>query len=209
MPLDDVRLACLVALGFLGCAGSPPTAASEPGEEGSLEACSDLADNDGDGLADCRDPQCGAHERCSDDFDPEQDPDGVAPEPGNPDEPPGDSADPSPDDGDAPEPAPEDLPACEPLACAQAGGTHCCDGECIDYYTDLDNCGACGAECRRGVCAASFCLCTDEWPDLCGQYDDGGHLCTNFATDRDNCGSCGQACAPGQSCCGGSCADAC
>lgn len=192
-----------------GCAAGASGGLVEPGEEGSLEECSDLEDNDGDGLADCRDPQCGRHERCSADFDPDQDPDGLEPEdPGPDDAAPGDdSGDPGPGDVEVPEPDP--APTCTAEGCVAAGGSHCCGEECIDYYTDLDNCGACGAECRFGFCAASFCLCNDPLPDICGAYDDGGHTCTDFATDHDNCGGCGRVCGADEACCAGVCGDAC
>lgn len=198
------------SLALFGCAAGTSGGTAAPSEEDSLEACSDLADNDGDGFTDCRDPECGGWERCSDDFDPREDPDGLDPgddDPGPGADGDGDDLDPVPDDGDVTEPGPAQ--GCDPAACVAAGGSHCCGDECINYYVDLDNCGACGAECRRGVCGASFCLCGQDLPDLCGNYDDAGHTCTNFATDHDNCGGCGQVCGADQTCCGGVCSDAC
>jgi len=206
-----MRLCLLLPLASLllpSCVARP-SADLAPTPEESLVECSDLADNDQDGFADCADPACGRFERCSDGASPDQDPDGLAPDDDGvgveppPDEPGAPAEQPDPPAGTEPDDGTEH--ACDPEECAAAGGTHCCNGACINYYIDLDNCGACGAECRGGVCGASFCLCGGASPDMCGTYDAPGHLCTSFLADPANCGGCGNVCPVGQGCCEGTC----
>ena len=63
-----------------------------------------------------------------------------------------------------------------------------CSAACIDIWSDVANCGACG-----GVCLATESCCTG--------------VCADLQTDEANCSSCGNACNAGEGCCAGSCID--
>jgi hypothetical protein len=71
-----------------------------------------------------------------------------------------------------------------------------CDGVCVEETTDPANCGACGAGCPNGTCAAGACSCSStstECTDLgCGA--------TSYS--EANCGTPGAACATGEVCAG-------
>lgn len=77
---------------------------------------------------------------------------------------------------------------------SQAPGPGCpageglCGAACIDVWSDVTNCGACG-----NVCLANENCCTGA--------------CSNPQTDGANCGGCGVACGAGESCCAGGCID--
>jgi hypothetical protein len=109
--------------------------------------------------------------------------------------------------------------------CALDGGVGtCCGRNCVDVYTDPQNCGVCGqiCGCDGGCPDGSACFAYDVCvPVVCGADSDGdyclidadagttGVCCSGSCTsyyDSQNCGTCGRACAPGDSCIGGSCA---
>jgi hypothetical protein len=84
-----------------------------------------------------------------------------------------------------------------------------CGGVCIDWWSDVHNCGGCGIacdasggeSCAQGTCRPSSCA---AWYQVyCG---DG--VCLDkeqLSYDPSNCGGCGIACATGQVCNGGKC----
>ena len=96
---------------------------------------------------------------------------------------------------------------CSPEACV---GT-CCDGVCVDTFTDPDNCGACGitcladnasTTCEVGACALD--VCDEGWGDCDGDEATGCEAevaCEPGSACATECGSvgatwCGDPCAP-------------
>jgi hypothetical protein len=76
-----------------------------------------------------------------------------------------------------------------PGCCNQAHQLNC-DGTCVNYLADNDNCGACGNACGEGFhCDNGNCriTCSEDTYDCDG-------VCVNLKTDRNNCGTCGNAC---------------
>jgi len=67
-------------------------------------------------------------------------------------------------------------------------GLGLCSTACIDIWSDVTNCGACG-----NVCLANENCCTG--------------VCSDPQTDEANCNGCGNACNPGEGCCAGACID--
>ena len=75
----------------------------------------------------------------------------------------------------------------------------CCDGRCVDFSGDENNCGGCGNVCELGKsCVDGACVC------LPNEVDCGGK-CANLLFDSDNCGACGNACDADQGCFLGEC----
>ncbi len=81
------------------------------------------------------------------------------------------------------------LPDTGPLQCP--GQLAACDDQCVNLFTDPENCGGCSTMCSSGVCINGGCLICSSIETVCGQQ------CTNTASDPDNCGSCGVPCASG------------
>src|SRR5262245_38930637 len=76
----------------------------------------------------------------------------------------------------------------------------CCNGVCVNTWTDNNNCGGCGSVCSEASdCQEGVCRCLPTRQDICGD------VCTNVLWDHDNCGSCGHACAANQGCFLGTC----
>lgn len=89
------------------------------------------------------------------------------------------------------------------------GTAQVCDGSCVEFRSDVENCGACNHACAPGeVCSAGSCALTCQ----AGLVTCGGR-CVDPLTDWANCGasgSCvgalaGAACAAGEVCSAGSC----
>ena len=73
-------------------------------------------------------------------------------------------------------------------------GVHaaCCDGGCVDLWTDIANCGFCGFGCPSATRLEPGC-CDGLYVDLWG--------------DDFNCGFCGNRCDTGVPCLMGRCED--
>lgn len=108
--------------------------------------------------------------------------------------------------GDSAAPA-SDAADCDPDTCA---GT-CCDGVCVDIWSDPDNCGACGITClatnASTTCDVGDCeidVCEDGFGDCDGDPATGCEAevaCTPGEACATECGSvgstwCGDVCAP-------------
>lgn len=96
-----------------------------------------------------------------------------------------------------------------PICCAPS--LHNCIGQCVDFATDEDNCGACDQACNFGeTCLSSSCDCGGHGPCTADQDCCDG-LCIDVLSDRDNCGApgsgagCGHICSGGQPCTNGAC----
>ncbi|MBN9160190.1 MAG: hypothetical protein BGO98_25725 [Myxococcales bacterium 68-20] len=86
-------------------------------------------------------------------------------------------------------------------------------GNCVDFASDLQNCGGCGRVCPGSserslpVCSSGTCKldCFGRWADCNGNLDDNCEVDT--FSDPQNCGGCGITCdvAAGQACAGGRC----
>ena len=96
-----------------------------------------------------------------------------------------------------------------------------CDGGCIDFAFDEDNCGACGLTCDAGeacisgvcepfcdadceafeVCVEGVCECRDGLEECAGE-------CVKLEADVDHCGACGSPC-EGELCFEGECVSEC
>jgi hypothetical protein len=69
-------------------------------------------------------------------------------------------------------------------------GETLCGGLCVNFQTDVDNCGACGHPCAEGeVCSEGVCSseCAAGLTDCSGS-------CVDTSTDPAHCGSCDDAC---------------
>ena len=78
--------------------------------------------------------------------------------------------------------------------CGCPAHTVLCRGKCVNFASDVRNCGRCGHACARGqVCARGVCSKTcPAGTTACA----GG--CVALATDPRNCGKCGTACGAGK-----------
>ncbi|HKQ60348.1 MAG TPA: hypothetical protein VJS92_03625 [Candidatus Polarisedimenticolaceae bacterium] len=81
--------------------------------------------------------------------------------------------------------------AAVPTGCCPEPHQLNCEGTCVDYLKDPDNCGACGNKCANGVnCVGGTCE-VEGCPSgevLCGE------VCTDLKKDEHNCGACGHDC---------------
>lgn len=90
-----------------------------------------------------------------------------------------------------------------------AGGDDCaplseCAGECVDYQSDRDHCGACNVVCSPGeACQGATCV-----PDACAPLTECDGLCVDLVSDPFHCGRCDNFCSSGL-CSGGLCVDSC
>ena len=78
-------------------------------------------------------------------------------------------------------------------------GQDCCNQQCVDLSTDINNCGSCGQICSfpnaSSICVDSLCqlgVCDSGWADCDSNPTNGCE--TNLTIDVNNCGSCGQTC---------------
>ena len=85
-------------------------------------------------------------------------------------------------------------------ACADAGvGLHACNGSCVSFDNDVDNCGTGGKSCgARQTCVRGSCAC-DSSERLCSGQ------CVDTKTDSKNCGVCGKSCSATELCESGVC----
>lgn len=90
---------------------------------------------------------------------------------------------------------------------------NCCDGQKVNFYSDNNNCGACGKKCNADercnqqqctklVCGDYICSPGENCPqeNCC----DGQKV--NFYSDSNNCGQCGKKCASDERCVSQQCA---
>lgn len=118
----------------------------------------------------------------------------------------------------------------KPTCMCPSGLTYCelgctngvCKGQCVDLKSDVDNCGACGANCpvyssilpvmsevpfARSACDYSTCVsqCIEGRADCNRSLVDGCEV--DIYSDPKNCGACGHVCdaVPGQACVAGQC----
>ncbi len=77
-----------------------------------------------------------------------------------------------------------------------------CNGQCVNTFSDFNNCGACGKVCAASQsCSGGQCTCVAGL-SACGA------ACVNLASDAANCGSCGTSCGT-RVCSQRACADTC
>ncbi len=84
-------------------------------------------------------------------------------------------------------------------SCSDPATTLCVDG-CHDLTTDPTNCGACGAECGLGTCAAGVCACNE------GAAPCDGATCVDVSSDPQQCGPSCAPCGTNETCETGVCA---
>lgn len=81
-----------------------------------------------------------------------------------------------------------------------------CDGACVFFGSDENNCGGCGNVCGNGLeCIGAMCVDTNPCDE---GGDDGtpcGGACVNLDNDPGNCGDCGNQCGEMDECNGGMC----
>jgi hypothetical protein len=88
-----------------------------------------------------------------------------------------------------------------------ASGAPACNGACLDYSSDINNCGSCGHVCAQSTtavtvsCSGGQCVATCNPP-----YQSCFGKCVNTQSDPGNCGGCGHFCSLGEVCNGGNCA---
>ena len=89
----------------------------------------------------------------------------------------------------------------------------CCNGWCVDPFSDSSNCGKCGKTCASGeACQFGAChkSCTND-PGYCvreissGSTCCPGGYCASIAYDQHNCGECGKQCQADYKCTKGEC----
>lgn len=85
-------------------------------------------------------------------------------------------------------------------ACPQ--GLTQCGQQCVNFFTDPNNCGACGIVCGGGspLCNQGICVAACD-----GGQTQCGSSCVEPETDPFNCGECGTVCATNEVCSGGGC----
>jgi len=80
-----------------------------------------------------------------------------------------------------------------------------CNGICVSYLDDPNNCGACGNVCGDGTCCSN-----GSCASLCGDGQSWcGGQCADLQNDSANCGGCGNVCGDGTCCNAGSCESVC
>jgi hypothetical protein len=72
-----------------------------------------------------------------------------------------------------------------------------CHGECVDIYSDPDNCGSCDGTCSAGYCNGGKC---GVGPGCSNGLTDCGNGCVDTNSDPFNCGFCGNQCPDGAKC---------
>jgi hypothetical protein len=77
-----------------------------------------------------------------------------------------------------------------------------CQGKCLDFSNDRNNCGGCGAACLSlQACSDSKCVCATG-ATLCAG------ICVDTAISAANCGGCSKSCGPDSVCTEGVCSAA-
>ncbi|RLB52439.1 MAG: hypothetical protein DRJ42_14905 [Deltaproteobacteria bacterium] len=83
-----------------------------------------------------------------------------------------------------------------------------CDGSCVDIYTDIDHCGACGNFCEGDeYCEGGTCI--DPGPGCASPRTTCGDSCVDTRSDLGHCGGCYNSCDGGEACRSGSCVSTC
>jgi len=81
-------------------------------------------------------------------------------------------------------------------------GENLCNGACVDFRSDAQNCGGCGMPCPgdKKFCSSGQCVATcPNGTTTCGTG------CVDTQTSFRNCGACGKTCGQGKVCNGGTC----
>ena len=77
---------------------------------------------------------------------------------------------------------------CGTSCCNKLLADACCNGQCVDFARNDNNCGGCGIVCTGGKsCQDGVCTCLADEVDC-------GNKCANLFVDDDNCGACGHMC---------------
>ncbi len=85
-------------------------------------------------------------------------------------------------------------------------GMEACGASCVDFQTDVLNCGGCGIKCEENtICVQGNCELNDH-PIQCEEgTKQCGTNCVDEKTDVQNCGACGHKCGENELCIEGSC----
>lgn len=86
------------------------------------------------------------------------------------------------------------------------GGGLPCDGECVFFGSDENNCGGCGNVCAEGTeCIGAECVDINPCDEAGGGGTPCGGSCVDLDSDPAHCGDCFQGCEEGDACQGGMC----
>lgn len=81
-----------------------------------------------------------------------------------------------------------------------------CDGACVYFGSDENNCGGCGNVCGAGLeCIGAECVDTNPCDEAGGDGTPCGGSCVDIDNDPGNCGDCGNQCGENEECNGGMC----
>jgi hypothetical protein len=95
-----------------------------------------------------------------------------------------------------------DLEACVNRVCECAAEYDLCGSLCVNFETDLANCGECGNHCGNGDCFEGGCICPNGGVD-CSASDI--PACVDTDTDLLHCGGCNERCLEAGACQQGDC----
>lgn len=81
-----------------------------------------------------------------------------------------------------------------------------CHGDCIDFATDKNNCGACDHRCADDeICDKKMCKGGKKPPSCAPGNTACGDACAYLAYDNNNCGQCGKKCGEHETCLNSTC----
>jgi hypothetical protein len=94
------------------------------------------------------------------------------------------------------------IEACVNSACECGADYDVCGSLCVDFQTDIANCGECGNHCGNGECFEGGCICPNGGVDCSASNIP---ACVDTDTDLLHCGGCNERCLDAGACQQGDC----